>query len=370
MRTVLLGAASSGKGAQAKRLPRRTRRSAPPPAPKRRETVMRIVLLGAPGSGKGTQAKHLTEKYEVPQISTGDLLRAAVKDGTALGRKAQSAMDAGQLVPDELVLTMLEERMAKKDAKAGFILDGFPRNIPQAQELDGRLAWLGRPLQIALLVAVDPGVLLKRLTGRRICGECGRMYNIHCAKPKKFNKCDECGARLAHRSDDNEPTIRKRLEVYTNETEPLTAYYRAQGKLRTVNGEGDMQSVFERICAIVDSEVRPLEMSVGEPVSPMRVRTRHSVERDQAAQAGTAGDEVTGKARAQKKTTRKAAVEETAGKKQPSVAKKAGKQATKKRVAKKKAVRKVGKKAPKRVKRKTVKKKVTKKARQAMRRRR
>ncbi|MEK7666394.1 MAG: adenylate kinase, partial [Pseudomonadota bacterium] len=184
---------------------------------------MRIVLLGAPGSGKGTQSKLLIEKYKIPQISTGDLLRAAVAAGSDLGRKAKSAMDAGLLVSDDVVLGMIQERLSKPDARAGFILDGFPRNIPQAQALDAMLARLSQPLQLALLVDVDTEVLMKRLTGRRTCSNamCGAIYNIYFSAPKSPGKCDKCGANLAHRSDDNENTVRSRLQVYGQQTAPL-----------------------------------------------------------------------------------------------------------------------------------------------------
>jgi len=226
---------------------------------------MRIVLLGAPGSGKGTQAKQLVEKYRIPQISTGDLLRAEVSAGTDLGKKAKAAMDAGQLVSDEIVLGMIQNRLTKPDAKSGFILDGFPRNIPQAQSLDAMLARLGQPLQLALLVDVDKDVLLKRITGRRSCPkpDCGAIYNVHFSAPKVANKCDKCGSTLTHRSDDNEQTVAKRLEVYTQQTAPLTVYYKAQGKLRTVKGVGPMNVIFKNMCDIIDTQIRPLASVMG-----------------------------------------------------------------------------------------------------------
>lgn len=221
---------------------------------------MRIVLLGAPGSGKGTQAKLLVEKYKIPQMSTGDLLRAEVSAGSELGKRAKAAMDAGQLVPDEIVLGMIQSRLARPDAKNGFILDGFPRNIPQAQALDAMLARLGQPLQMALLVDVDTDVLMKRLTGRRSCSNnsCGAIYNIHFSAPKTANKCDKCGASLTHRSDDNEQTVAKRLAVYQQQTAPLANYYRAQGKLRTVRGVGPVGVIFKSITDIIESQIRPL----------------------------------------------------------------------------------------------------------------
>lgn len=219
---------------------------------------MRIVLLGAPGSGKGTQAKLLVEKYKIPQISTGDLLRAAVTAGSELGKKAKATMDAGQLVSDEIVLGIIQERLSKPDAKSGFVLDGFPRNIPQAQALDAMLARLGQPLQLALLVDVDNEVLMKRLTGRRTCSQCGAIYNIHFTPPKAQGKCDKCGGALTHRSDDNENTVRSRLTVYEEQTSPLISYYKAQGKLRTVRGVGAITEIFKSVTDVIESQIRPL----------------------------------------------------------------------------------------------------------------
>ena len=224
---------------------------------------MRIVLLGAPGSGKGTQAKLLVEKYKIPQMSTGDLLRAEVAAGTDLGKRAKAAMDAGQLVTDDVVLGMIQARLAKPDAKSGFILDGFPRNIPQAQSLDAMLARLGQPLQLALLVDVDTDVLLKRLTGRRTCGSCGAIYNIYFSAPRTANKCDKCGSALSHRSDDNEQTVANRLKVYQQQTAPLVNYYKAQGKLRTVRGVGAVSAIFKNVTDIIESQIRPLADVMG-----------------------------------------------------------------------------------------------------------
>ena len=221
---------------------------------------MRIVLLGAPGSGKGTQSKLLVEKYKIPQISTGDLLRAAVSAGSELGRKAKAAMDAGKLVSDDVVLGMIQERLSKPDARAGFILDGFPRNIPQAQSLDAMLARMSQPLQLALLVDVDSEVLMKRITGRRTCSNasCGAIYNIYFSAPKSSGKCDKCGSSLAHRSDDNESTVRSRLQVYETQTAPLMSYYKAQGKLRTVRGTGSVNEIFKNVTDIIEVQMRPL----------------------------------------------------------------------------------------------------------------
>ena len=214
---------------------------------------MRIVLLGAPGSGKGTQAKLLSEKYKIPQISTGDLLRAAVTADTPLGRQAKSAMDAGRLVSDEIVLAMIKERLTEKDAKRGFILDGFPRNIPQAEALDGVLDEVGQSLQVGLLIEVEFDALMERLTGRRTCELCGQVYNIYTSPSRLDDRCDKCGGNLRHRADDNEQTITNRLRVYEAQTSPVVAYYGEQGKLRTVQGVGDIDSIFNAIVKVLES---------------------------------------------------------------------------------------------------------------------
>ncbi len=213
---------------------------------------MRIVLLGAPGSGKGTQAKLLAEKYKVPQISTGDLLRAAVAAASPLGRQAKSAMDSGQLVSDDIVLAMIEERLAAPDAKKGFILDGFPRNIQQAESLDATLDKVKQPLQAGILIDVDFDILMQRLTGRRTCESCGQMYNIYTSPSRLDDKCDKCGGNLRHRVDDNEETIGSRLRVYDAQTAPLINYYRKQGKLRTVQGVGEIADIYQAVRKIAD----------------------------------------------------------------------------------------------------------------------
>ncbi len=229
---------------------------------------MRIVLLGAPGSGKGTQAKLLAEKYKIPQVSTGDLLRAAVTAGSELGRKARSVIDAGQLVSDDIVLGIIQERLSRPDARGGFVLDGFPRNIPQAQALDAMLARLGQPLQLAILVDVDREVLTKRITGRRVCTQCGATYNIYFSPSKSPGKCSKCGGALTQRSDDNEETVRKRLAVYEEQTAPLVSYYKAQGKLRTVRGVGGINDIFKNITDIVEAQIRPLAAVMSQAAAP------------------------------------------------------------------------------------------------------
>lgn len=210
---------------------------------------MRIVLLGAPGSGKGTQAIKLSEKYNIPQISTGDLLRAAVAAQTPLGRQAKAAMDAGQLVPNEIVLGMIRERLSRPDAINGFILDGFPRNLTQADELDKLLSELKQPLQAAVLINVDFDSLMERLAGRLSCESCGAVFNIYTNPPVLENQCDLCGAELHHRSDDNEETIANRLRVYEAQTMPLIQYYRDQGIFEKVEGEGNIDDIFGHLVA-------------------------------------------------------------------------------------------------------------------------
>ena len=213
---------------------------------------MRIVLLGAPGSGKGTQAGLLAERYHAPQIATGDLLREAVASGSALGRQAKIAMDAGQLVSDDIVLGVLQERILRPDARNGFILDGFPRSLQQAEALDQLLGSVGRPLDLALLLAVDIDALLQRLVGRRTCLSCGQVYNVFYSPPHIDGRCDACGGKLRHRADDNEETIGNRLRIYETQTFPVIDYYKLQGKLRTVQGVGEISNIFKAIRKVVD----------------------------------------------------------------------------------------------------------------------
>jgi adenylate kinase len=210
---------------------------------------MRIILLGAPGSGKGTQAQKLVDQFDIPQVSTGDLLREAVSSGTDLGKRAKTAMDAGELVSDDIVLGMIRERLARPDADNGFILDGFPRNISQAQSLDGLLEELGAPLDSAVLMDVDFDVLLKRLTGRRTCSKCGRVFNVYFFPPKQEAVCDACGGELLQRADDNEETISQRLKVYEAQTAPLVSFYESRDKLKVVPAEGEIDAVYERLVA-------------------------------------------------------------------------------------------------------------------------
>ncbi len=210
---------------------------------------MRIVLLGAPGSGKGTQAQLLVKAYGVPQISTGDLLREAVSRGTPLGLRAKSAMDSGKLVDDATVLGMIRERLAQADAAKGFILDGFPRNIAQAEALETLLAGLGKPLEAVVLLNLDLGILFKRLTGRRICQTCGQVFNIFTSPPDTAAHRQKCGHEpvLIQRPDDKEEVIGKRLEVYDAQTKPLIKYYTAAKLLRVVDADAEMGVVFKSI---------------------------------------------------------------------------------------------------------------------------
>jgi len=211
---------------------------------------MRLVLLGAPGAGKGTQAKKIIEKYPMPQISTGDLLRAAVTAGTALGREAKSYMDKGELVPDSVVLGMVEERLKQDDCKSGYILDGFPRNTKQAEALDAMLGKVGMSLTAALSVDVPFENLMKRLTGRRTCKSCGQMFNVYFNAPKKEGACDKCGGDLMQRDDDKEETIKKRLDVYSAQTAPLIDYYGKKNILKSVDGgSGTIDEIFVKVCS-------------------------------------------------------------------------------------------------------------------------
>lgn len=210
---------------------------------------MRIVLLGAPGSGKGTQAQRLIDRHGVPQISTGDLLRAAVAAGTELGRRAKAIMDAGKLVDDATMLGIIRERLGQPDAQRGFILDGFPRTIAQADGLHALLGELGQPLDAVVLMEVDPDQLFKRLTGRRTCRKCQRVFNVYTAPPSVPPPCGgQCETPdLFQRPDDSEETIGKRLAVYEAQTRPLVDYYRGRGMLRVVDAEGDIDAVTRRL---------------------------------------------------------------------------------------------------------------------------
>jgi adenylate kinase len=217
-----------------------------------KEMRMKLVLLGAPGAGKGTQAKKLIEKYKIPQISTGDILRKAVADGTPLGKEAKSFMDKGELVPDSVVIGLVKERLGQDDCNNGYILDGFPRNTSQAETLDTVLSDMGSPLDIALSVDVDKDVLMKRLTGRRTCKGCQQMYNVHFSPPQKDGVCDKCGGELYQRDDDKEETIKNRLDVYEKSTAPLIDYYGNKGILKSVEGVGNIDEIFNKVVSILE----------------------------------------------------------------------------------------------------------------------
>ena len=214
---------------------------------------MRIVLLGAPGSGKGTQSQRLVETYGIPQVSTGDLLRDAVGKKTELGLRAKAAMDAGKLVDDSIVLGMIRERLARPDAARGFILDGFPRNIAQAEALTLLLVELGTPLDAVVLMNIDTSILLRRLSGRRICEDCGRVFNIFTTPPGTLPHCERCGdkPRMIQRPDDKEEVIGKRLEVYEAQTKPLVEHYRSAGLLRAIDADASVDRVFADLQAAV-----------------------------------------------------------------------------------------------------------------------
>jgi adenylate kinase len=208
---------------------------------------MRIVMLGAPGSGKGTQAQRIQKDHGLVQISTGDLLRRAVADETPLGAEAKKAMDLGNLVSDDIVLGMIKERIAEADASKGFILDGFPRNTSQANSLDALLASLNVTLDRVVLMDVDFDILMKRLTGRRTCSKTGAVLNIYFSSPAELEACRKAGGELVQRDDDNEATIRNRLQVYERQTAPLVDYYTKKGLLKTVTATGEVDAVYSRL---------------------------------------------------------------------------------------------------------------------------
>jgi adenylate kinase len=211
-----------------------------------------LILLGPPGAGKGTQAQMIVERYHIPQVSTGDILRMAVKEKTPLGVKAKGFMDQGKLVPDELVIGIIEERLKAADCKPGFILDGFPRTIPQAEALQPILARMGKSIDHVVNIEVDDEELVRRLTGRRTCKNCGSMFHILFHLPKREGICDRCGGPLYQRDDDQEETIRTRLKEYQKQTAPLIQHYQQKKALRSIKGVGGQDQIFEQITRLLD----------------------------------------------------------------------------------------------------------------------
>ncbi len=207
-----------------------------------------LIFLGAPGAGKGTQAREVAKEFRIPQISTGDILRDSVKKGTPLGLAAKVKMEAGQLVPDEVVCGIVEERISEPDCRQGFILDGFPRTLPQAEFVDRMLEAKGRGSPRVINIQVDQDVLMKRLTGRRTCAVCGEIYNVYFGPPKREGVCDKDGGKLLQRADDNEDTIRQRLVAYENQTRPLIDYYRRKNLLHDVDGNRDPEPIAQELC--------------------------------------------------------------------------------------------------------------------------
>ncbi len=216
--------------------------------------MLRAVLLGPPGAGKGTQAVRLVEKYEIPHISTGDIFRKNIKEGTELGKKAQEYMNAGALVPDELVVDLVKDRLQQDDCKNGFLLDGFPRTIFQAEKLDEFLSESNQKMDIVINLKVEKEALIKRLTGRRVCKDCGASYHIVNVPPKKEGVCDICGGELIQRKDDNIETVENRINVYEEQTAPLIGYYKEAGSLVDFDGEASLDEVFDAIVQAIGEQ--------------------------------------------------------------------------------------------------------------------
>lgn len=212
---------------------------------------MKIIMLGAPGAGKGTQAKQIAAKYQIPHISTGDIFRANIKNGTELGKKAKEYMDQGLLVPDELTCDLVMDRISQDDCENGFVLDGFPRTIPQAEALDAALTKIGESMDYAIDVDVQDESIIKRMSGRRACLNCGATYHVVTIPPKQEGICDNCGSQLVLRDDDQPETVKKRLDVYHEQTQPLIDYYKEKGILKSVDGMEPMETVFANIVKIL-----------------------------------------------------------------------------------------------------------------------
>lgn len=212
---------------------------------------MNLVLMGLPGAGKGTQAEKIVEEYKIPHISTGDMFRAAMKEGTELGLKAKSFIDKGELVPDEVTIGIVRERLGKNDCEKGFLLDGFPRTVAQAEALEEILKELNKKIDYVINIEVDQEILMERLTGRRICKDCGATYHLVFNPPTKSDVCDKCGGELYQRADDNEETVANRLEVNLKQTQPLLDFYADKGYLRNINGQQPIDQVFVDISALL-----------------------------------------------------------------------------------------------------------------------
>jgi adenylate kinase len=312
---------------------------------------MRIVLLGAPGSGKGTQSQRLVHRHGIPQISTGDLLRAAVAKGTELGIRAKEAMDAGRLVDDDIVLGMIRERLGEPDAQPGFILDGFPRNIAQAKALDSLLGELGKPLDTVVQMDVDYGELTRRIAGRRTCSNCGRVFNLLTCPPGQAENetCPKTGGphQLFQRPDDNEATVAERLKVYDEKTKPLIEFYREKGILRAIDAEGELDEVTERLEKALgaSSDAEEKAAAVVKAAAPRaKAAAKKAPARKSAAKKAPAKKTAAKKTAAKKGSGKKAPVKKAAGKKAAGKKAPAKKTAAKKAVGKKAAAKKAGRK--------------------------
>jgi adenylate kinase len=295
--------------------------------------MMRIVLMGAPGSGKGTQAQRLQAKYGVPQVSSGDLLRDAVARGTELGQKAKAVMEAGQLVSDDIVLGLIRERLSRPDAARGFILDGYPRNIDQANALAKLLDELGQPVQAVLLLDVQKDTLMKRLAGRRVCPRCGTVYNVH-SMPAGATGCSKDGAELHQRPDDKEEVIGKRLEVYEGQTRPLVEHYTSKGLLRVVAGEGELDDVFERMESA----------ALAQPLPPSKIKVAKTRSNPTKSAGAVQSAPVSGKKAKARPAAKKAAVKRAVARK-PAPKKKPEKKKTAKKKSSKAAAKKASRRA-------------------------
>ena len=318
---------------------------------------MRIILLGAPGSGKGTQSQRLVERHGIPQISTGDLLRAAVKNGTPLGLRAKAAKDSGNLVDDEIVLGMIRERLAGEDAQRGFILDGFPRTLVQAGALDTMLREMGKPLDTVVLLEVDNAELTKRISGRRSCQDCGKVFNVFTSPAPAGEVCPKTNEphRQFQRSDDNETAVAERLRVYDEKTKPLVEYYSQRGLLRSIQAEGDVDEITNRLNAVLHVPVAPAAAPARRAPARHRRRSAHRPAGLASTARGSrrrvikkkAKAEAPKKASAGKAVVRKSATKKTAAKK-TAAKRTAGKGAAKKAAGRKGAARKpVARKAAK-----------------------